>query len=54
LQRALASVGLPSDIVAPTNRASGPALRINGRRRINRLAELIGDPPAAAPAEAWP
>lgn len=54
LQRALASVGLPSDIVASAGRAAGPVLRINGRRRINRLAELIGDPPPSAPPDAWP
>jgi hypothetical protein len=54
LQRALASVGLPSDIVGATGRASGPSLRISGRRRVGRLAELIGDPPPAAPADAWP
>jgi hypothetical protein len=54
LQRALTSLGLPSDIVAPTNRAAGPSLRVNGRRRLNRLAELIGDPPVAAPPDAWP
>jgi hypothetical protein len=54
LQRALTSLGLPSDIVAPTSRGAGPSLRISGRRRIHRLAELIGDPPTAAPPDAWP
>ncbi len=54
LQRALASVGLPSDIVGATGRTAGPSLRISGRRRIGRLAELIGDPPPSAPADEWP
>jgi hypothetical protein len=54
MQRALASVGLPSDIVGASGRANGGSLRISGRRRINRLAELIGDPPQSAPADGWP
>jgi hypothetical protein len=54
LQRALASVGLPSDIVGASGRAAGPCLRISGRRRIGRLAELVGDPPQSAPADSWP
>jgi hypothetical protein len=54
LQRALATVGLPSDIVGASGRAVGPSLRISGRRRIGRLAELIGDPPPSAPAGEWP
>jgi hypothetical protein len=54
LQRALAGIGLPSEIITGTARSGGPLLRITGRRRINRLAELIGDPPAAAPSDAWP
>jgi len=33
---------------------SGPAYRITGRRRLARLAELVGDRPPAAPADAWP
>lgn len=35
-------------------RAGGPALRIIGRRRIIRLAELVGDPPEAVDATRWP
>ncbi len=54
LQRALATLGLPSEIVAPAGRGAGPSLRITGRRRVSRLAELIGDPPPAAPPETWP
>jgi hypothetical protein len=29
-------------------------MRIVGRRRLERLAELIGEPPAHAPAGAFP
>ena len=54
LVRALAAVGLPSDIVGSSPRGSGPSIRITGKRRINRLAELIGDPPPVVPEGAWP
>jgi hypothetical protein len=33
---------------------SGPAYRIAGRRRLARLAELVGERPTAAPPDAWP
>jgi hypothetical protein len=33
---------------------TGPAFRITGRRRLARLAELVGERPAAAPPAAWP
>jgi hypothetical protein len=33
---------------------TGPAFRITGRRRLARLAELVGERPAAAPLAAWP
>jgi len=49
---ALAAVGLPATLLSA--RAGGPGYRITGRRRIARLAELLGDPPAAAPEGAWP
>jgi hypothetical protein len=49
---ALAAAGLPAVLLGP--RAGGPAYRIVGRRRLGRLAELVGEPPAAAPAAAWP
>jgi hypothetical protein len=49
---ALAAVGLPAALLGA--RAGGPAYRISGRRRIARLAELVGDPPPAAPRELWP
>jgi hypothetical protein len=53
MQRALATVGLPTEILAG-NARSGPALRLSGRRRLARLAEIIGDAPASAPPHAWP
>jgi hypothetical protein len=49
---ALAAVGLSAALLSA--RAGGPAYRISGRRRIARLAELVGDRPAPAPPEAWP
>ncbi len=48
----LAAAGLPAAFVGP--RGDGPAYRLTGRRRLARLAELVGDPPAAAPEGAWP
>ena len=45
---ALTRVGLAGTIQA------GPAYVIAGRRRLTRLAELIGERPAAAPARLWP
>jgi hypothetical protein len=53
MRRALGAVGLPAEILAG-NARSGPALRMSGRRRLARLAEIIGDPPASAPEGAWP
>jgi hypothetical protein len=35
-------------------RAAGPALRIGGTRRMQRLAELVGTPPGGVPAAEWP
>jgi hypothetical protein len=46
---ALARAGLAARTVADP-----PGYRIAGRRRLARLAELVGDRPAAAPAECWP
>ncbi len=34
--------------------AGGLAVRITGRRRLERLAELVGERPAATPPGAWP
>jgi hypothetical protein len=45
---ALARVGLAGTIQA------GPAYVIAGRRRLARLAELVGERPAAAPERLWP
>lgn len=49
---ALAALGLAGALLSP--RAGGPAYRIEGRKRLGRLAELVGDPPALAPPNAWP
>lgn len=38
----------------PPRATVGPAYRITGRRRLGRLAELVGERPAAAPAHVWP
>lgn len=48
----LAAAGLPAAFVGP--RGEGPAYRLTGRRRLARLAELVGDPPADAPDGTWP
>jgi hypothetical protein len=48
---ALAAAGLPAVLLGP--RAGGPAYRVVGRRRLARLAELVGDPPAGTSAEYW-
>nr|WP_205861192.1 hypothetical protein [Planosporangium flavigriseum] len=48
---ALAAVGLPPVLLGP--RAGGPAYRIVGRRRLARLIELVGDPPAGVTGENW-
>lgn len=52
VRAALAAVGLVGAFVEPEE--GGPAYRIGGRRRLARLAELVGDRPAAAPAAEWP
>jgi hypothetical protein len=49
---ALAGAGVPGLLVGP--RADGPAYRIVGQRRLNRLRELVGDPPAGADTASWP
>lgn len=63
---ALSAAGLAAALVVPGSPASarrpagadpvltGPAYRITGRRRLARLAELVGDPPLAAPPNNWP
>ncbi|WNM41543.1 hypothetical protein RMN56_09460 [Micromonospora halotolerans] len=52
VRAALAAVGLPAAFVEADE--GGPAYRITGRRRVNRLAELVGDRPRAVPAAEWP
>ncbi|MEH0937912.1 hypothetical protein [Micromonospora psammae] len=52
VRAALAVVGLPAAVLEPD--AGGPAFRIAGRRRLARLAELVGDRPATAPPPDWP
>jgi hypothetical protein len=49
---ARAAAGLPAVLLGP--RAGGPGYRIVGRRRLARLAELIGEPPSQAPPDEWP
>ncbi|MEV4758227.1 hypothetical protein AB0J86_24340 [Micromonospora sp. NPDC049559] len=49
---ALAAIGLPAELVEAG--PHGPAYRINGRRWLARLAELVGERPAAAPPAGWP
>jgi hypothetical protein len=49
---ALATLGLPAVLLGL--RAGGPAYRLVGRRRLGRLAELVGDSPGEAPAGVWP
>ncbi|MHA6792182.1 hypothetical protein ACVGVM_01465 [Pseudonocardia bannensis] len=49
--------GLPPARVEPVDGEcgpSGPALRISGTRRMQRLVELVGPPPIGVPAAAWP
>jgi hypothetical protein len=49
---ALAAAGVAGVLVGP--RADGPAYRIVGQRRLARLRELVGDPPAGVPDDGWP
>lgn len=49
---ALSRAGLPAALVGP--RAGGPAYRVTGQRRLRRLRELVGEPPAGATERDWP
>ena len=49
---ALVRAGLPAAQIGP--RADGPAYRINGRRRLARLRELVGERPPGVPDDVWP
>ncbi|MEV6600339.1 hypothetical protein AB0M36_26335 [Actinoplanes sp. NPDC051346] len=48
VDEALTRIGLAGTVQA------GPAYVIAGRRRLTRLAEIIGERPAAAPERLWP
>ena len=48
----VAACGLPTTLYS--GRDDGPGLRISGRRRLGRLAELVGRPPLAAAEPNWP
>lgn len=50
---ALAAVGVGALLVTPRGGAT-PSYRIVGRRRLTRLAEMVGDPPKQAPGGVWP
>jgi hypothetical protein len=52
LKRAVTECGLPVSPYRPPG--EGPGLRISGRRRLARLAELVGRPPSAAAESRWP
>lgn len=52
LAAALVAIGLTTTRVG--QRAGGPALRVAGRRRVARLAELVGEPPHTTPTGLWP
>jgi hypothetical protein len=52
LTRAVTACGLPASPCRPPG--EGPGLRISGRRRLARLAELVGSPPSAAAESHWP
>ncbi|HEV2779713.1 MAG TPA: hypothetical protein VGX25_09960 [Actinophytocola sp.] len=49
---ALARCGLAATALGV--RGGGPGLRISGRRRLTRLAELVGPHPLAAAQDEWP
>ena len=51
LVSALAEVGVTA---ARVSQARGPALRVSGRRRLTRLAELVGEAPPTTPSGLWP
>ncbi|MEU4741116.1 hypothetical protein AB0G02_11730 [Actinosynnema sp. NPDC023658] len=52
LRKALATSGLPATLLA--DGAGGPALRVVGRRRLERLAELVGRAPRGVAERTWP
>ncbi|XVS64807.1 hypothetical protein ACQPYE_01715 [Actinosynnema sp. CA-299493] len=52
LRKALATSGLPSTLLI--GKTGGPALRVVGRRRLERLAELVGRAPRGVAERTWP
>lgn len=52
LTSAVAACGLPA--IRHRSDDEGPGLRISGRRRLARLAELVGRPPSVAAESDWP
>lgn len=50
--KALTGAGLPAELLGV--RAGGPLYRIEGRKRVAHLAEIIGDAPDDVPAGLWP
>ncbi|MBW4719815.1 hypothetical protein [Saccharothrix obliqua] len=50
LRVALAGSGLPATLLT----TGGPALKVVGRRRLERLAELVGRPPRGVLERTWP
>jgi len=51
LADALTPLGVPARLLGP--KAEAPAVRVTGKRRLEALLDLIGDPPPGAEA-AWP
>jgi hypothetical protein len=49
---ALAAAGLAATFLGP--RGGGPAYRVVGRRRLARLREYVGEPPAGVDPAGWP
>lgn len=52
LVTSLGRAGLSAKLLGP--RGGGPALRITGRRRLERLVELVGPTPDGAIGRVWP
>ena len=50
---ALATVGLAAQLMSSRG-GRGHSYRIVGKKRLDRLAEMVGDPPKRAPVDIWP
>jgi hypothetical protein len=50
---ALAGMGIAAQLISRRG-GTGEMFRIVGRRRLDRLAEMVGDPPKQAPPDIWP